>query len=63
MAIQSTSSSKWKFRRRVFDCQSGFERRRTWNWSSSVAVVMVLLIIVPLAIFNKYQAESQEASK
>jgi hypothetical protein len=25
--------------------------------------VMVLLIIVPLAIFNKYQAESQEARK
>jgi putrescine transport system permease protein len=28
--------------------------------ASSVAVVMVLLIIVPLAIFNKYQAEAQE---
>jgi putrescine transport system permease protein len=27
-----------------------------------VAVVMVLLIIVPLAIFNKYQAEAQEAA-
>ena len=26
-------------------------------------VVMVLLIIVPLAIFNKYQAEAQEARK
>jgi putrescine transport system permease protein len=29
--------------------------------ASAVAVVMVLLIIVPLAIFNKYQAEAQEA--
>jgi putrescine transport system permease protein len=28
--------------------------------ASSVAVVMILLIIVPLAIFNKYQAEAQE---
>jgi hypothetical protein len=25
--------------------------------------VMVLLIIVPLAIFNKYQAEAQEVRK
>jgi len=25
--------------------------------------VMVLLIIVPLAIFNKYQAEAQEARR
>jgi putrescine transport system permease protein len=31
--------------------------------ASSVAVVMVLLIIVPLAIFNKYQAEAQEKRK
>jgi putrescine transport system permease protein len=28
--------------------------------ASTVAVVLVLLIVVPLAIFNKYQAESQE---
>jgi hypothetical protein len=28
-----------------------------------LAVVMVLLIIVPLAIFNKYQAESQDVRK
>jgi putrescine transport system permease protein len=31
--------------------------------AASVAVVMVLLIIVPLAIFNKYQAEATEARK
>ncbi|MET0382076.1 MAG: ABC transporter permease subunit [Burkholderiaceae bacterium] len=28
--------------------------------ASAVAVVLVLLIVLPLAIFNKYQAESQE---
>ena len=28
-----------------------------WPMASAVAVVMVLLIVVPLAIFNKYQAE------
>jgi putrescine transport system permease protein len=33
-----------------------------WPMASAVAVVMVLLIIVPLALFNKYQAEAQEAS-
>jgi putrescine transport system permease protein len=32
-----------------------------WPMASAVAVVMVLLIIVPLALFNKYQAEAQEA--
>ncbi|GAA5184289.1 ABC transporter permease subunit [Niveibacterium umoris] len=32
-----------------------------WPMASGVAVVMILLIIVPLAIFNKYQAEAQEA--
>jgi len=26
-------------------------------------VVMILLIIVPLAVFNKYQAESQERQR
>jgi putrescine transport system permease protein len=31
--------------------------------ASAVAVVMILLIIVPLAIFNKYQAEAQEAQR
>ncbi len=40
-----------------------FFSNNDWPMASSVAVVMVLLIIVPLAIFNKYQAESQEAGK
>jgi putrescine transport system permease protein len=31
--------------------------------ASAVAVILVLLIVVPLAIFNKYQVEAQEARK
>ena len=31
--------------------------------ASTVAVVLVLLIVVPLAIFNKYQSEAQEKRK
>lgn len=34
-----------------------------WPMASAVAVVMVLLIIVPLALFSKYQAEAQEARR
>ena len=34
-----------------------------WPMASTVAVVMILLIIVPLAIFNKYQAEAQEQAR
>jgi putrescine transport system permease protein len=34
-----------------------------WPMASAVAVVMVLLIIVPLALFSKYQAEAQEAHR
>ena len=40
-----------------------FFSNNDWPMASSVAVVMILLIIVPLAIFNKYQAEAQEARK
>lgn len=40
-----------------------FFSNNDWPMASSVAVVMILLIIVPLAIFNKYQAESQEARR
>ncbi len=40
-----------------------FFSNNDWPMASSVAVVMVLLIIVPLAIFNKYQAEAQEGRK
>ncbi len=31
--------------------------------ASAVAVILVLLIVVPLALFNKYQAEAQEKRK
>jgi putrescine transport system permease protein len=37
-----------------------FFSNNDWPMASSVAVVMILLIIVPLAIFNKYQAEAAE---
>jgi putrescine transport system permease protein len=37
-----------------------FFSNNDWPLASTLAVVMILLIIVPLALFNKYQAESQE---
>ncbi|MFN0185282.1 MAG: ABC transporter permease, partial [Aquabacterium sp.] len=37
-----------------------FFSNNDWPMASGVAVVMILLILVPLAIFNKYQAEAQE---
>lgn len=37
-----------------------FFSNNDWPMASTVAVVLVLLIVVPLAIFNKYQAEAQE---
>ena len=40
-----------------------FFSNNDWPMASSVAVVMVLLILVPLAIFNKYQAEAQEGRR
>ncbi len=40
-----------------------FFSNNDWPVASTVAVVMILLIIVPLAVFNRYQAESQEPSK
>ncbi|MBT9523639.1 MAG: ABC transporter permease subunit [Rhizobacter sp.] len=40
-----------------------FFSNNDWPMASTVAVVMVLLIIVPLALFNKYQAEAQEVRK
>ncbi|WP_310385139.1 ABC transporter permease subunit [Roseateles sp.] len=39
-----------------------FFSNNDWPMASAVAVVMVLLIIVPLALFNKYQAESQSGT-
>ena len=40
-----------------------FFSNNDWPMASSVAVVMVLLILVPLALFNKYQAESSEVHR
>lgn len=37
-----------------------FFSNNDWPMASSVAVVIILLVIVPLALFNKYQAEAQE---
>ena len=37
-----------------------FFSNNDWPMASSLAVLMVLLIIVPLALFNKMRAESQE---
>jgi len=39
---------------------SEFASSNDWPMASTVAVVLILLIVVPLAIFNKYQAEAQE---
>lgn len=37
-----------------------FFSNNDWPMASSVAVVVILLILLPLAIFNKYQAEATE---
>lgn len=37
-----------------------FFSNNDWPMASAVAVAMILLIIVPLALFNKYQAEATE---
>ena len=37
-----------------------FFSNNDWPMASTVAVVMVLLILVPLAVFSKYQAEANE---
>ena len=40
-----------------------FFSNNDWPMASTVAVVMVLLILVPLAIFNRYQAQTQEGRR
>jgi putrescine transport system permease protein len=40
-----------------------FFSNNDWPMAATVAVVMVLLIIVPLALFNKYQAESNRGGR
>lgn len=37
-----------------------FFSNNDWPMASTVAVVMIVLILVPLAIFNRYQAQAQE---
>jgi putrescine transport system permease protein len=40
-----------------------FFSNNDWPLASSLAVAMILLILVPLAVFNKYQAQAQEARR
>jgi putrescine transport system permease protein len=40
-----------------------FFSNNDWPMASTVAVVLILLIVVPLAVFNKYQAEAQEGRR
>jgi putrescine transport system permease protein len=40
-----------------------FFSNNDWPMACAVAALMVLMILVPLALFNKFQAESQEARR
>jgi putrescine transport system permease protein len=40
-----------------------FFSNNDWPLASSLAVAMILLILVPLAVFNKYQAQAQEGRR
>jgi len=40
-----------------------FFSNNDWPMASTVAVVLLLLIVVPLALFNKYQAQAQEVRR
>jgi putrescine transport system permease protein len=40
-----------------------FFSNNDWPMASAVALIMILLILVPLALFNKYQAEAQEVAR
>jgi putrescine transport system permease protein len=42
---------------------SEFFSNNDWPLASSLAVSMILLILIPLAIFSKYQAEAQETRR
>jgi putrescine transport system permease protein len=37
-----------------------FFSNNDWPMASAVAVVMILLIMLPMAIYNKYQSEQSE---
>jgi putrescine transport system permease protein len=38
-----------------------FFSNNDWPMASAVAIVMILLILVPMALLNKYQADQVEA--
>ncbi len=40
-----------------------FFSNNDWPMASSVAIVMVLLILVPLAVYNRYQSEARELGR
>jgi putrescine transport system permease protein len=40
-----------------------FFSNNDWAMASAVAVVMILLILLPMAVFNKYQADQAEAQR
>ena len=40
-----------------------FFSNNDWPLASTLAVVLIVSVIVPLALFNKYQAEAQEARR
>jgi putrescine transport system permease protein len=40
-----------------------FFSNNDWPMASTVAVTMVLLILVPLALFNRYQAQAREVRR
>jgi putrescine transport system permease protein len=40
-----------------------FFSNNDWPMASTVAVVLILLIVVPLAIFSRYQAQAQEKAR
>lgn len=40
-----------------------FFSNNDWSMASAVAVVMVLMILLPMAVFNKYQSKSYEGAK
>jgi putrescine transport system permease protein len=40
-----------------------FFSNNDWAMASAVAISMVLLVLVPLAIFNKYQAQPSQGAR
>ena len=40
-----------------------FNANRDWPVSSAVAIILLLLLVVPIMIFQHYQAKAQEAGR